>query len=439
MPLSETQQRHPRPYNNNRHSQIYHSDIAELGGGDAESYSFVPLALDPLLPTPLPSTSYRADTGSEAATPRSDRPVASRTLSNHSETPSEQEPDRYDALGRKPVPNLHAGQHPPHIAFQEKGRQASLPTPGEVDRKSLEKKPTITSAEASPYPSRTSSRTAQADISSNMPSKTTSVETGGSEGKQKWDNFKLGEVPRERRRSISGSVNAPNLDDVSMSFSPMRTVPQTQGEFHKPQDSGISPQKQMDTSPDESVSSPGKYSSVFSHSTTASQSSGNTTIDHLDIASSIPRREIDQLDIASSIPRKEVPARPHMPSERGSSFESRLAGIKPTQAQRPPLASQKTSNSDSLGASSLSGTPMLSLSLRTPVCDFSQDEDIARILGSDNSSTMLLRKVSNAVRHGRSFSDLAGMENHILGFILYVSIKLTIFQYLRRIKRKMSF
>jgi hypothetical protein len=37
--------------------------------------------------------------------------------------------------------------------------------------------------------------------------------------------------------------------------------------------------------------------------------------------------------------------------------------------------------------------------------DFSMDEDMARILGADENQSSFLRRVSNSVRHGRSFSD----------------------------------
>ncbi|KAF8457583.1 hypothetical protein BDZ91DRAFT_800528 [Kalaharituber pfeilii] len=398
-------QRLPRPYNSNRHSQIYHHpDLPELGGNEIEPYSFIPLVLDSSPLAPLPNTSYRADSTNDSLASRKDRPAPPRTYSNTTEIQMDHEPDRYDTLGRKPVPAAQLGNHPPHIAYQEKGRQPSQPIPPDAERKSLDKKPVNTSNEASPYPSRTSSRAAPADIS---PSKTTTLDV---ENKQWYDNFKLQEVPRERKRSVTSSPTVPNLDDISISFSPMRTGPEPQIDFSKQSSSQETGQKQqLDNSQDESVSSPGKISSIFSH-TSDSSSSGNTTL--------------DAPEMTSSISRKEVPTRVPLSSERISSQENRVERqlpyskpaltplILPADPRPPPLPARpnatahKSSQSESLGVS-LSDTPLLSLSLRTPVGDFSQDEDIARILGSDSSSPMLLRKMSNAVRHGRSFSDLA--------------------------------
>lgn len=44
--------------------------------------------------------------------------------------------------------------------------------------------------------------------------------------------------------------------------------------------------------------------------------------------------------------------------------------------------------------------------------DFSLDEDMARILGTDEGSTSILRRVSNVVRHGRTSSTESGQQSH---------------------------
>lgn len=43
--------------------------------------------------------------------------------------------------------------------------------------------------------------------------------------------------------------------------------------------------------------------------------------------------------------------------------------------------------------------------------DFSMDEDMARILGTDEPSSSILRRVSNAVRHGRTASNESGLPH----------------------------
>jgi len=255
----------------------------------------------------------------------------------------------------------------------------------------MERKP-----EASPYPSRTSSKSAQADVSTNVtPTKNTFIERSTADSKQAWESFKLGEVPRDRKRADT-AASAPPLDDVS--FSPMRAAGQ---------DSGNVSQKRVETSQDDSISSLAKYSNLFSHNTTASTSSGNPTIGLSETTTPIPRKEV---------PRVLVPSDRGMPADSKSerpSYDQTLP--KPP---RPQTSGNKLSQSGVLGSSSLgfalTDTPLLSLPLRTPVGDFSQDEDIARMLGSDTSTPALLRKVSNAVRHGRSFSDLAGRSHSLL-------------------------
>lgn len=382
FPLTFLEPRHPRPYNSNRHSQIYHPDIAELPTGDPEPYSFIPLVLDPTPPAALPSSSYRADTSSGYTTPRHERPAPSRTTSNASQTASEldAERDRYDAPGRKPVPTSQPPQNPPHIAYQEKGRQPSLPTAAEMGGKPVEKQSQNTSTEANPYPSRTSSKSVQPDISINLPpTKNTSTERCYSENKQGWDNnFKFGDIPK--RPDTAASIT--NVDDITLSSSSMWTT----------QD-GM--QKHTDNPPD----SPGKYSSIFS--ITVSNSSGNTTLEAAEPTSSIPRKEVPPRDT----PSEKKPDLPPRPSPRPD--------LPSRPSPRSNVPGHKFSHSETLSSSSLANAltdaPLLSLPLRTPGTDFSQDEDIARILGSDASSSALLRKVSAVVRHGRSFSDLAGM------------------------------
>lgn len=53
--------------------------------------------------------------------------------------------------------------------------------------------------------------------------------------------------------------------------------------------------------------------------------------------------------------------------------------------------------------------------------DFTMDEDMARILGTDEGSSSILRRVSNAVRHGRNNSAEAGNNHSRLGHTRSVS------------------
>jgi hypothetical protein len=83
----------------------------------------------------------------------------------------------------------------------------------------------------------------------------------------------------------------------------------------------------------------------------------------------------------------------------------RAPPLRPSDTSRPRNGSMNTFQSDFQRTTEQPVSPSL---LRYSVGgDFSLEEDMARILGGDESSTQesFLRKVSNSVRHGRSFSD----------------------------------
>ena len=74
--------------------------------------------------------------------------------------------------------------------------------------------------------------------------------------------------------------------------------------------------------------------------------------------------------------------------------------------QHMPTSAGTTQTDSSRGGDAPLSSPALPQYLAGG--DFNMEEDMARILGGqDESSTSLLRRVSNAVRHGRSFSDMA--------------------------------
>ena len=382
----------PRAYNNNRHSQIYHHpELAELGATEPDPYAFIPLVLDSSTPAPLQNTSYRADSAGDNHTSKKERIEISKGYSVSSEGPSELDSGVHENLGRKPVPTIT--QPPPHIAYQEKGRQASLPTERlENQSKPAEKKAPTTSADASPYPSRTSSRTAHAAHgeagNANTASKLTTVDTLNSENKQRWDTFKLGEVPNDRKKTLTSPTSGTSSDEISISFSSMSFSPTraatapptktTQQEVakHTSARDELSPQQPLENKTMEPSKTGTQYPTTYTHSASGSNSSGNTTI--------------DLSELPPTIHRKEVPQRVPVPSSRTAQADSQKMNHK-------------------LDNLSLGQDSNILLSLRTPGGDFSMDEDIARMLGAEGSnSPSLLRKVSNAVRHGRSFSDLAG-------------------------------
>lgn len=70
----------------------------------------------------------------------------------------------------------------------------------------------------------------------------------------------------------------------------------------------------------------------------------------------------------------------------------------------PPRPPMQTPGRDSAGSTNEQEGPSPTLPRWSAGGDFSMDEDMARILGTDEGSSSILRRVTNAVRHGRTNS-----------------------------------
>jgi Rho-type GTPase-activating protein 1/2 len=94
-----------------------------------------------------------------------------------------------------------------------------------------------------------------------------------------------------------------------------------------------------------------------------------------------------------------------------SSQDQKESFVEPRSAPMPPAGSIKSRN-ESLTSihSDIFRTIQKSPSLPRYSAggDFTLDEDMARILGNEDASSSFLKRVSNSVRHGRSYSDKAG-------------------------------
>lgn len=81
----------------------------------------------------------------------------------------------------------------------------------------------------------------------------------------------------------------------------------------------------------------------------------------------------------------------------------------PRSAPAPPRSRSSTVNKDDEAGSP---KPSPKLPRWSSGADFSMDEDMARILGTDEGSTSIMRRVSNAVRHGRTNSVESASQHH---------------------------
>ncbi|KAK2590811.1 Rho-type gtpase-activating protein [Conoideocrella luteorostrata] len=118
---------------------------------------------------------------------------------------------------------------------------------------------------------------------------------------------------------------------------------------------------------------------------------------------------------AKAIPRKEVPSSAGRNGQPGSrSGQPDQAGMTDTYTQPraapppppPPAGAQAHTPRKGSAGGKEQGEPKVSPKLPrwSSGGDFSLDEDMARILGTDEGSSSILRRVSNVVRHGRTGS-----------------------------------
>lgn len=103
------------------------------------------------------------------------------------------------------------------------------------------------------------------------------------------------------------------------------------------------------------------------------------------------------------------------PQMRPAAPETKLSDtyMQPRAPPQPPTQAPKESTT------SVNEIPEPKLSPKLPRWsaggDFSMDEDMARILGTDEGSSSILRRVSNAVRHGRNNSNEVSSNNNLGG------------------------
>lgn len=133
------------------------------------------------------------------------------------------------------------------------------------------------------------------------------------------------------------------------------------------------------------------------------------------------------MPIANGKPTQGSPARPTAGADAASGGarpgapENKLrdAYMQPRAPPQPPNHTPK----ESVGSAAEQSSPKASPKLPrwSSGGDFSMDEDMARILGTDEGSSSILRRVSNVVRHGRNNSTESGGNQGRLGHSRSVS------------------
>ena len=428
-------------YRNNRHSAI--SQASDVNGVDGESF-FIPLALDP---SPAPNM-----------TPRS----TSDTWVDPSKKSKENKVPEKDYFGSKsngrtePQKSREASSSSstPHIAFQEKGRQPSADETAQI-KDSIRKAQSggkASSAKASPAVGSDDTRVQHA----NSPKS-----NGHGKTQSSTDKFKLGEVPKGKKagnsrsnsqseisdngasRSASGGLSAPPRKEVGVTITrtdspkPLLSAekigtPRSSQESRLRDD--LEPRQSTDSKdsslPISRLDSGGTSRSIprkelasgsvkNTISSSLGSSSGAETSPSSDSSSDTPglTPTVNGKSISGPLNlqalAKDELAPPNRAANRPSGPQHQLSDsyMAPRAPPQPPPAGSHSAK-DSSGSSN--GVPISpKLPRWSAGGDFTMDEDMARILGgTDESSQSILRRVSNAVRHGRTNSEASNAARH---------------------------
>ncbi|TPX15085.1 uncharacterized protein E0L32_004915 [Thyridium curvatum] len=354
-------------YRNNRNSTIL-APPAEISGGDGDSF-FIPVALDP---SPAPST-----------TPRS-------TAENLSEANRRnKDKDYFTAKSNERKPESQAST--PHIAFQDKGQKGS----SEYED----------NARPPREPSRKLSKSSRNDARSDKGASAKASPAVSDENRKpasvKTEEFKLQDAPKSKKSGAgrTNSQSAVSLDsgrnrgnsgarkDQSGS-PPSLAAADKAGTPRSSQDSRFKDDDEERPSQDTASSQPRPIARKELPSSAARNVNGKS------VPPSVKSHNSEELV---------VPPRPGMPEQKLSDTY-----MQPRAPPQPPPRPAHTPGSASVSSFNEPPSPPTGPSPSLPRWsaggDFSMEEDMARILGTDEGSSSILRRVSNAVRHGRTNS-----------------------------------
>lgn len=354
-------------YRNNRNSSILSGDVL---GGDGESF-FIPVALDPTpVPTPTPRSTGETPFDTSKKVKEKDKDYFSVSMSTEKKSDSQ--------------------ASTPHIAFQEKGR-------------------TPAADYESPKPERPTRRLSKRNDPRNglsQVSPAVSDERKASNGNIPTlaEEFKLQEAPKSKRlvTTRSDSQSTISLDNASPSKSvpgPQRKEKEAAPTLPKDTTPQLGAPDKTGTTPRTSQDSRFKGEEELRPSLESSHSARGDSVG----TRTIVRKEVPT---ASSRTAPTTLPRPAPPEQKLSDTY-----MQPRVPPHPPSHSHKESVSSATGPA----TPKISPKLPrwSAGGDFSMDEDMARILGTDENSSSILRRVSNAVRHGRNNSTESSTNHHV--------------------------
>ena len=376
------------------------SQRSDMSGGE----EFFPLAFDPTPPI------VQSPTMSKPPTPKM----------------GEEKPRDYFTKSMN-SPGFSSKTASPHIAYQEKGRQASRDA---ASREAISSR--SGSATASPYAAIDRGREKSDDNTNSSQVARTGVLSD--------EKFKLQDAPKMKRpihssKSSRNDVSRGDEDRIVMSHQAGPDV----GLDDVPEDAFSTPRLSQESSP------------------TSMNDSPQAPPQHPSILAKLPKRG-DSLESTKrqqqTIPRKELNPAANIPTSLTDVLSSSTANAKPADLAKanggkiisapfesptskslyntpditqtdgkkgsesfvdpraPPMPPPGSSRSRNESISTITeGQKSPALPRYSAQGDFTMDEDMARILGNDEAGSSFLKRVSNSVRHGRSYSDKAGRNS----------------------------
>ncbi|KAK1834376.1 putative Rho-type GTPase-activating protein [Podospora conica] len=344
-------------YRMNRNSTIM---SGELSTADGDGF-FIPVALDP---SPAMSVTPQSisETFSEATRKNQDYFSAARSSTSGGERRPESQAS---------TPHIAFQDKGPHIAFQDKGRQAS----SDYESPQQPERPSRKLSKRKPAPSVAGERKSAAGNSQTI------------------DEFKLQDAPRtkklvsQRRNSQSSNNMSPGSE--SNESPPMLSAPDREATPRSSQDLRLREDVDMRPSMESTTSGRSEPNPKAISRKEVPAGAGRT-------ANGMTQGSVDE----------SRPSRPRLPEPKMS--DTYMQPRAPPPPPGPSQLAREQTNSGNEG-----GEPKTSPKLPrwSAGGDFSMDEDMARILGTDEGSSSILRRVSNAVRHGRN-NSMETVSNH---------------------------
>jgi hypothetical protein len=423
-------------YRNNRHSAI--SQASDMNIADEEGF-FIPLALDPS-PAPTVTSRSTSETLVDQAKRSKDRPDKDYFTVPRSGARPQNDSRRQS--------EINSAVSTPHIAFQEKGRQPSADEAAIKDNiRKAQAGGKISSAKGSPSIGSEDVRIQHAG----------SPKMGTSKSQASSEKFRLGDVPKgkkitprtesqpefessSRNASISSSLHKEStINTIKSDIQKSVLGADKSGTPRSSQDSrsrdepasrqsiesatgSTSQVSRQDSSASKSIArkeiAPGAVKTTMSSMSSSSGTETSPSTDSSDTSGLTPTVNgkinpgptLVQSPVEAVLaPPSRAPTRPSVPQQKLS--ESYMA---PRAPPAPPPTVSHAPKDISNGVR----PPSPKLPRWSAGGDFTQsmDEDMARILGgTDESSQSILRRVSNAVRHGRNGSEASSSGRHAHG------------------------